>query len=118
MLSLAFQTTNILLINQFPDAESDKMTGKNHLVVTFGKKKSRWIYLFVLALTFLVSIYLAIHINYLIFVATVITGLFGFSITKHLFKYYKSRELVKSNWNTILLQAVFCIILILTFLVQ
>ena len=111
-------TTNILLINQFPDAESDKMTGKNHLVVTFGKKKSRWIYLSVLVLTLLVSIYLAININYLIFVATAITGLFGFSIIKHLFKYYKSRELVKSNWNTILLQAVFCIILILTFLVQ
>ena len=110
-------TTNILLINQFPD-ESDKMTSKNHLVVTFGKKKSRWIYLFVLALTLLVSIYLAININYLIFVATAITGLFGFSITKHLFKYYKSRELVKSNWNTILLQSSVLYNFNINFLVQ
>ena len=31
-------TTNILFINQFPDAESDSKTGKNHLVVTFEKR--------------------------------------------------------------------------------
>ena len=31
-------TTNILLINEFPDYEGDLKTGKNHLVVTFGKK--------------------------------------------------------------------------------
>ena len=31
-------TTNILFINQFPDTSSDAKTGKNHLVVTFGKK--------------------------------------------------------------------------------
>jgi 1,4-dihydroxy-2-naphthoate octaprenyltransferase len=117
-IPMGLLTTNILLINQFPDAASDKITGKNHLVVTFGKKKSRWIYLFILILTVLVSIYLALNVNYLIFVATAITSLFGLSITKHLFKYYKSRELVKSNWNTILLQAVFCIILIISFLLK
>ena len=39
-IPMGLLTTNILLIrNQFPDAESDKMTGKNHLVVTFGKRK-------------------------------------------------------------------------------
>ena len=38
-----FLTTNILYINQFPDAESDAKTGKNHLVVTLGKKAARWL---------------------------------------------------------------------------
>ena len=38
-------TTNILLINEFPDYEGDLKTEKNHLVVTFGKKNSRYIYL-------------------------------------------------------------------------
>ena len=37
-LNLVFLTTNILFINQFPDTNSDAKTGKNHLVVTFGKK--------------------------------------------------------------------------------
>ena len=31
-------TTNILLINEFPDMKSDKTTGKNHLVVTLERK--------------------------------------------------------------------------------
>ena len=43
-----FLTTNILYINQFPDAESDAKTGKNHLVVTLGKKAARWGYLVIL----------------------------------------------------------------------
>ena len=34
-IPFGFLTTNILFINQFPDAESDALTGKNHLVVTF-----------------------------------------------------------------------------------
>ena len=45
-------TTNILYINQFPDAASDASTGKNHLVVTFGKKAARWGYLIILSLAF------------------------------------------------------------------
>ena len=44
-------TTNILFINQFPDYKSDKLAGKNNLVVLFGKKASRWIYLFFLTLS-------------------------------------------------------------------
>ena len=37
-IPMGILTTNILLINEFPDMKSDAMTGKNHLVVTFGKK--------------------------------------------------------------------------------
>ena len=43
-LPIGFLTTNILLINQFPDMSSDAKSKKNHLVVVFGKKKSRSIY--------------------------------------------------------------------------
>jgi len=53
-----FLTTNILYINQFPDAESDAKTGKNHLVVTLGKKAARWGYLVILSLAFYSSVYL------------------------------------------------------------
>ena len=44
-------TTNILYINQYPDTVSDAKTGKNHLIVTFGKKNSRWLYLIFLLLS-------------------------------------------------------------------
>ena len=49
-IPMGLLTTNILLINEFPDMKSDAKTGKNHLVVTFGKKASRWIYLLFLTL--------------------------------------------------------------------
>ena len=41
-IPIGLLTTNILLINEFPDYEGDIKTGKNHLVVTFGKN-SRYI---------------------------------------------------------------------------
>lgn len=40
-LPVALFISNVLLINQFPDAESDAKTGKNTLVVRVGKKKAR-----------------------------------------------------------------------------
>ena len=43
-IPLGLLTTNILFINQFPDYNSDKISGKINLVVLFGKKLSRWIF--------------------------------------------------------------------------
>ena len=57
-IPLGLLTTNILLINEFPDMNSDAKTGKNHLVVTFGKKSSRWIYLIFLMLAVGSSFYM------------------------------------------------------------
>ena len=54
-IPLGLLTTNILYINQFPDANSDAKTGKNHLVVTLGKKMARWGYLIILLGAFLSS---------------------------------------------------------------
>ena len=50
-------TTNILYINQFPDYKSDKLAGKNNLVVVLGKKAARWVYLIFLSLTFIFMFY-------------------------------------------------------------
>lgn len=36
---LAFLITAVLYINEFPDYAADKQTGKNHLVVRWGRKK-------------------------------------------------------------------------------
>ncbi len=44
-LPLAFLVTNIILINEFPDYESDREAGKRQLVVRLGTGKARYLYL-------------------------------------------------------------------------
>lgn len=48
-LPLGLLTANILLINEIPDAKSDALTGKNHLVVTLGARGGRVLYALILA---------------------------------------------------------------------
>jgi 1,4-dihydroxy-2-naphthoate octaprenyltransferase len=114
-------TTNILFINQFPDAESDSKTGKNHLVVTFGKKASRWGYLIFLSLAFYSSVYLTslldVHqyFNAEVFIiGNAVLYLFGLYIFSRLYRDYEKRELVNSNINTIILQSLFSIFYIIS----
>tara|TARA_A100001011_G_C14290675_1_gene836042 strand:- start:1194 stop:2486 length:1293 start_codon:yes stop_codon:yes gene_type:complete len=111
-IPVGFLTTNILLINEFPDMVSDIKTNKNHLVVKFGKKNSRWLYLLFLILAFSSSILSSFLMNNNLITILSITSLFfGLLIFKHIFKNYDNRELVKSNWNTITLHAIFSILL-------
>ncbi|MDG2372363.1 MAG: UbiA family prenyltransferase [Flavobacteriaceae bacterium] len=114
-------TTNILFINQFPDYKSDKLAAKTNLVVLFGKKASRWIYLLFLIATFSFMYFFAdiLNKNILYFSYTVyyvsngLLFLIGMLIFKHIFKNYNSRALIKSNINTIYFQMIFTIIYIL-----
>jgi 1,4-dihydroxy-2-naphthoate octaprenyltransferase len=114
-------TTNILYINQFPDAVSDASTGKNHLVVTLGKKAARWVYLVILSLAFYSSVYLTDMLNThqyfdknIFLIGNSVLYLFGLFIFMNLFKNYENRELVKSNINTIILQTLFAVFYILS----
>ena len=114
-------TTNILYINQFPDAESDAKTGKNHLVVTFGKKAARWGYLVILSLAFYSSVYLNdllnVHENFnsnVFLVGNALLYLFGLLIFMKLLKNYERRELVNANIQTIVLQTLFCVFYIVS----
>ena len=116
-----FLTTNILFINQFPDAESDAKTGKNHLVVTLGKKAARWGYLVILSLAFYSSVYLNdllnVHENFnsnVFLVGNAVLYLFGLSIFMKLLKNYQKRELVNANIQTIILQTLFCVFYIIS----
>nr|MBN2276262.1 1,4-dihydroxy-2-naphthoate octaprenyltransferase [candidate division Zixibacteria bacterium] len=47
-LPIGFLITAILYINQYPDYLADKSVGKNHLVVTLGKKRARYGYYFLI----------------------------------------------------------------------
>lgn len=107
-LPVGLLTANILLINEFPDAKSDATTGKNHLVVTYGKKKSVGIYLAILVASFIANlaiVFLLPTLNIWLLGVAVASFVFGLIIFQHIKRNYESRELVKSNVNTIALSA-------------
>ena len=115
-------TTNILYINQYPDTVSDAKTGKNHLIVTFGKKNARWGYLLILITAFISSILLIPSLeifgdfnenifligNFFLFVY----GLFAYI---NLYKNYDKRELIHSNLKTIYLQIFYGVFIVIFF---
>ena len=115
-------TTNILYINQYPDTVSDAKTGKNHLIVTFGKKNARWGYLLILITAFISSILLIPSLemfgdfNKNIFLignfALFAYGLFAFI---NLYKNYDKRELSHSNLKTIYLQIFYGLFIVIFF---
>ncbi|GAB4480848.1 MAG: hypothetical protein Kow00124_28000 [Anaerolineae bacterium] len=105
-LPIGLLITAVLWINQFPDAESDALTGKRNLVVVMGKRAARWGYValvhtaFVLvtagaaagllpigALLSLLALPLAVH-------TTLVT-----------FRSYADRTLVRANSGTVMLHA-------------
>lgn len=49
----------LLFLNEFPDAEADKKSGRRHIVILLGKKRSAWLYVAGLAATY-ASILLAV----------------------------------------------------------
>ncbi len=114
-------TTNILFINQFPDYKADKLAGKNNLVVLFGKKYARWIYLIFLGLTYIFMFYFVDILNEnisnfsltLFYIFNFILIIIGLFIVSHIFKNYNNRLLVRSNINTIYYQMLFSILYII-----
>ena len=111
-IPFGFLTTNILFINQFPDTTSDAKTGKNHLVVTFGKKNSRWGYLIILSAAFLSSYFMLeifqnniTDFNMIVFlICNLLLYTYGLLAFYNLFKNYNNRNLIFSNLKTIYLQ--------------
>mgnify|MGYP000164783473 FL=1 len=120
-IPLGLLTTNILLINQFPDLKSDKKSNKINLVVLFGKKYSRWIYLANLFVIYITTIYFFKdsfqtfyypNVLFLIFLLLIIYGMYIFI---GLYRFYDSRKLVYYNIHTIYYQIIFCLGIISTF---
>lgn len=105
-LPVGLLTANILLINEFPDAASDATTGKNHLVVTFGKERSTYIYLAILLMAFLSHLAIVWWLPdtniILLAVAIAFVGV-GIYAFRQIRNYYQSRELVRYNQLTVYL---------------
>ena len=109
-------TTNILFINQYPDHASDKISGKNHLVVLLGKKASRWIYALNLILALGSLYFIAENVligtkqSLFLYVLIPISMFYSYFLLSGLFKYYNSRKLIKYNIHTIYFHMLFSFI--------
>ena len=122
-LPLGLLTTNILFINQFPDHNSDKITGKINLVVLLGKKLSRWIFLLNFVITIILSYLLkdlfsskVLNFNETAFSVIIsMLAIYGIFICYGLFKNYNKRSLVYYNIQTIYYQIFFCFGIIISF---
>lgn len=101
-------TTAILWINEFPDAPSDALAGKNHLVVTIGTSAARWGYAALLfgAYGILIALVATGALQ-----STALLALLTLPIAARalitLFREFASRKLVRANVGTIVLQGAF-----------
>jgi 1,4-dihydroxy-2-naphthoate octaprenyltransferase len=92
----------ILWVNEFPDAEADAMTGKNHLLVTLGKSAARWVYLGIVGLAFVSTLLLVISgvlpAQTLLMFLSLPLAVFAANIV---IRHYRDRELVRASKATI-----------------
>ena len=103
-IPIGFLVAAIVFVNQFPDHDGDKATGKNNLVVVFGPEKARIGYVFLIAGTFISIITLALArpgTFPILSLISLITSFYSIYTIKTLYKYYDNRLLQPANAGTI-----------------
>jgi 1,4-dihydroxy-2-naphthoate octaprenyltransferase len=106
-LPIGLLTVAILWVNQFPDMESDAMTGKNHLLVTIGKKAARWVYMLLIAIAYISTIALTLIGTLPVGSLAILLGLPLAAHSTHLvFRHYLDRGLVRASKATIQLNLI------------
>ena len=94
----------IVYVNQFPDHDGDKATGKNNLVVVFGPEKARVGYVFLVIGSFISIIALTLtkpESFPMLSLISLITSFYSVYTIKTLYKYYDNRLLQPANAGTI-----------------
>lgn len=103
-IPIGFLVAAIVFVNQFPDHDGDKATGKNNLVVVFGPEKARIGYVALIVGAF-VSIIALSWTNPLTFptlsLVSLITSVYSIFTIKTLYKHYDNRLLQPANAGTI-----------------
>ncbi len=101
-IPLGLLTAAILFINEFPDAPADALAGKNHLVVTLGRARSRWLYLTLVGLGFASAVVLVLAGKFPLGALAVLLAVpVAIKATTVLFVHYEERELIEANAATI-----------------
>ena len=106
-IPLGFLIAAVVYINEFPDYDSDKATGKNTLIVVFGPEKARVGYVALVSGAFLSIVLLVLNGTFpSLILMTFLASYFGFTSIQTLYKYYNSRLLEPANWGTIIMHSV------------
>tara|TARA_B100000427_G_scaffold326743_1_gene335979 strand:- start:376 stop:1659 length:1284 start_codon:yes stop_codon:yes gene_type:complete len=106
-IPLGFLIAAVVYVNEFPDHDSDKATGKNTLIVVFGPEKARVGYVALVSGAFLSIVLLVLNGTFpsLILIA-LLASYFGITSIQTLYKYYNNRLLEPANWGTIIMHSV------------
>ena len=104
----------IVYMNEFPDHDGDKATGKNTLIVVFGPEKARLGYVFLVVGAFVSIIIMALNGTFpKLSLIALPAAYFGVRAIQTLYKYYNDRLLIPANAGTINMHLVtgllFCI---------
>ena len=92
----------IVYVNQFPDHDGDKETGKNNLVVVFGPEKARIGYVLLVVGAFVSIIVMALNGTFpMLSLMTLVTSIISVYTIRTLYKYYNNRLLQPANAGTI-----------------
>jgi 1,4-dihydroxy-2-naphthoate octaprenyltransferase len=92
----------IVYVNEFPDHDGDKATGKNTLIVVFGPEKARAGYVLLVACAFISIIVMALVGTFpMLTLTALLASYFGFRAIEVLYKYYDDRLLQPANAGTI-----------------
>ena len=96
----------VVYINEFPDYDSDKATGKNTLIVVFGPEKARVGYVALVTGAFLSIVFLVLNGTFpSLILITLLASYFGMTSIQTLYKYYNNRLLEPANWGTIIMHS-------------
>lgn len=100
-------TIAILWINQFPDVESDRATGKINLVVALGKQRARWGYPALMLAAFGLALLWTATDTFPAGALLIVGGLpLAISASRVILREYADRTLVRANVATIQLHVV------------
>ena len=106
-IPIGFLVAAIVYINEFPDHDSDKQTGKDTLIVVFGPEKARVGYVSLVVGAFLSIIILALNGTFpQLTLIALLAAYFGVTSIRTLYKYYNDRLLQSANWGTIIMHNV------------
>ncbi len=106
-IPLGFLIAAVVYINEFPDHDSDKVTGKNTLIVVFGPEKARIGYVALVSGAFLSIVLLVLNGTFpSLILVTLLASYFGITSMQTLYKYYNDRLLEPANWGTIIMHSV------------
>ena len=106
-IPLGFLIAAVVYVNEFPDHDSDKATGKNTLIVVFGPEKARVGYVALVSGAFLSIVLLVLNGTFpSLILITLLASYFGITSIQTLYKYYNDRLLEPANWGTIIMHSV------------